>query len=186
MHFSFRLAAAVVSTAALTCVAPAHAGVVFTFAKSFGAPTIPLNGSTTLEFQVQRLVGSPVTGLEFLDPLPAGLVVSTPNGLAQTCGGTVNAVPGSSSVALTGGALAGGATCSVQVSVTGTTPGVKNNVTSGLNSSGGSAPAATASLTVLAASAASVPTLSEWALLLLTSLVAGSAIVKSRRRANKS
>lgn len=110
--------------------------------------------------------------------------MSTPNGLVGACGAgsTVTASAGSASVALGGGELAAGVTCNFQVNVTGTTPGLKSNVTSILNSSGGSAPAATASLTVLAGTTASVPTLSEWALLLLTSLVAGSALLKFRRR----
>ena len=185
MHFSSRHIAAVCAVAALTCGASAHAGVVFTFSKSFGAPTIPLNGSTTLAFEITRpLGGGNATGITFTDPLPSGLVVSTPNGLVGACGAgsTVTAAAGSASVALGGGELAAGVTCNFQVNVTGTTPGLKSNVTSILNSSAGSAPAASASLTVLAGTTASVPTLSEWALLLLTSLVAGSALLKFRRR----
>lgn len=185
MHLSSRHIAAVCAVAALTCGASAHAGGSFTFSKSFGAPTIPLNGSTTLAFQISRdAFSGPETGIQFTDTLPAGLIVSTPNGLTGACGAgsTVTAAAGGGSVALAGGQLAAGATCNFQVSVTGTTPGLKSNVTSILNSSVGSAPAATASLTVLAGTTASVPTLSEWALLLLTSLVAGSALLKFRRR----
>lgn len=185
MHLSSRHIAAVCAVAALTCGASAHAGVVFTFSKSFGAPTIPLNGSTTLAFQINRDAGSgAATGIQFTDPLPTGLVVSTPNGLTGDCGAgsTVTAAAGGGSVALAGGQLAAGATCNFQVSVTGTTPGTKSNVTGMLSSNNGAAAAASASLTVLSAAATSVPTLSEWALLLLTSLVAGSALLKFRRR----
>ncbi len=186
MYFSSRFGLAFLAAAALTCGASAHAGVVFQFSKSFGAPTIPLNGSTTLAFEITRpLGGGNATGIAFTDPLPSGLVVSSPNGLVGACGAgsTVTAAAGSASVALGGGELLAGATCNFQVNVTGTTPGLKSNVTSTLNSGvGGSAAAATASLTVLAGTTASVPTLSEWALLLLTSLVAGSALLKFRRR----
>lgn len=58
MHLSSRHIAAVCAVAALTCGASAHAGVVFTFSKSFGAPTIPLNGSTTLAFEITRPLGA--------------------------------------------------------------------------------------------------------------------------------
>ena len=60
-----------------------------------------------------------LTGVGFTDPLPAGLVVATPNGLTGTCGGTVTAVAGAGSVALVNGALAAGGSCTITLNVTG-------------------------------------------------------------------
>lgn len=161
----------------------AHAGAVFTFSKAFGAPSVSVGSSTSLAFTIDRL-GPPANGITFTDNLPAGLVVSTPNGLAGDCGGgsVVTAVPGSTAVALADGVLAAGASCTFSVQVNATAPGVKNNVTTILNSSSGSAPAANATLNVLAASATSVPTLSEWGLIALLLAMAASAFNAVRRK----
>src|SRR3982751_5892023 len=50
-------------------------------AKSFGADSVPLGGSTTLTFGLQNPNLSFLTGVGFTDNLPAGLVVATPPGL---------------------------------------------------------------------------------------------------------
>lgn len=161
----------------------AQAGVVFTFSKAFGTPSVSVGGATSLAFTINRF-GSPANNITFTDNLPAGVVVSTPNGLVGDCGvgSVVTAVPGSSSVALTAGTLLAGGSCTFSVQVTGTAPGVKNNVTTGLNSSSGSAPAANATLNVLAASTTSVPTLSEWGLMALLLAMAASAFNAVRRK----
>ncbi len=126
-----------------------------TIAKSFGAPSIPLNGSTALSFTITNPnpAATALTGIGFTDTLPAGLVVSTPNGLTGTCGGgTITAAAGSGSVSLTGATLAGGANCTFSVNVTGTTSGAKNNVTGAVTSvEGGNGNTASASVSVGAA-----------------------------------
>src|SRR5207244_12856447 len=99
-----------------------------TASESFGASTIPLNGSTTLTFTITNPNASTsLTGLSFTDNLPAGLVVSTPNGFTLVSGslggGTVTATAGSGTVSLSGGSLAAGASVSFPVNVTGTPPG---------------------------------------------------------------
>jgi hypothetical protein len=101
-------------------------------AKGFGVPSISLNGSTRLGFVIHNLnTTSALSGVEFVDPLPAGLVVATPNGLTGKCGGgTIRAVPGGGKVSLTGATLAANSSCSFSVKVIGTTAGAKNNVTS--------------------------------------------------------
>src|SRR5262249_62101164 len=90
------------SNASITVVAPAS------IQKSFGAAQIPLNGSTSLSFTITNpnlTVG--LTGVAFTDTLPAGLVVSTPNGLTGTCGGgTITATAGSNSIILTARTIA--------------------------------------------------------------------------------
>lgn len=142
---------------------------VLTFTKSFGASSIALNGSTSLTFNLSlgNTGGGGGTGaFGFTDTLPAGLVVSTPNGLsAVTCSGgsttgTVTASPGMGSITLAGMNIAMLGSCSFSVNVTGTTEGVKNNsvtTTAGYytNTPGGglATVTATANLTVAAAAA---------------------------------
>ena len=137
------------ATATLTVVAPPPASIT----KAFGAAAMALNGSASLTFTIDS--GAVVqTGLAFTDTLPAGLVVATPNGLTNSCNGTVTAVAGSNSISLTGGnttSFGGGIfNCTVRVNVTGTTAGVKNNVTGNVSSTeGGTGNTATASVNVV-------------------------------------
>jgi len=120
--------------------------------KVFGAGTIPLGGTTSLTFTLANPNAAvPLAGVAFTDSLPAGLVVATPNGATKTCNGTAAALPGGSSVTLSGATLAGGASCTMTVGVTGTTPGVKNNSVqaSSINSgNGGIGNTSNATLTV--------------------------------------
>ena len=123
-----------------------------TIAKAFGAASIVVNGTTTLTFTLGNPnPGAALSGVGFTDPLPTGLVVATPNGLTNTCGGTVTAVAGTGSVALAAGGLAAGGSCVITVNVVGTTPGAKNNITSVVTSTeGGTGGTASASLAVIA------------------------------------
>ncbi len=135
------------SSASITVIAAA------TIAKSFGAASIPLNGSTSLSFTINNAnTTTALTGVGFTDALPAGLVVSTPNGLTGSCGGgTITAVAGSGSVSLTGASLAASASCTFSINVTGTSAGNKTNTTGAITSNeGGTGGTATASINVVA------------------------------------
>jgi hypothetical protein len=117
--------------------------------KTFGASTIPLNGSTSLSFTITNPNAAvSLSGVAFMDTLPAGMVVATPNGLSTTCGPTT-AVAGSGSVSLSAGSLAGGASCTISLNVTGTTSGTKNNSVTVTSTEGGTGNTSNASLTVL-------------------------------------
>ncbi len=134
------------SLASITVVSPPTIG------KLFGAATIPLNGSTSLTFDLANPNPSPaLTGVAFSDSLPAGLVVSTPNGLTGSCGGgTITAAAGSGSVTLSGASLPAGTGCTFGVNVTATTAGSKVNTTDNVTSSeGGAGLTATATLNVM-------------------------------------
>jgi hypothetical protein len=133
------------ATASLTVDAPP------TIAEAFGAPSIPLNGSTSLSFTITNPnASSPLNGIAFTDTLPSGLVVSTPNGLTNSCGGTTTATAASSSVSLSGATLGSGKACTFSVKVTGNSAGVKNDSVQVSSTNNGTGNTATASLTVVA------------------------------------
>jgi uncharacterized repeat protein (TIGR01451 family)/fimbrial isopeptide formation D2 family protein len=121
--------------------------------KAFGAASIPLNGSTSLSFTIQNNnTGTPLTGVGFSDTLPAGLVVSTPNGLTGTCGGgTITATQGTGVVSLSGASIASSSSCTFSINVTGIVAGLQNNTTGQVTSiEGGTGGTASASLNVAA------------------------------------
>ncbi len=133
------------NTATVTVVAPPAIG------KSFGASTLPVGESTTLTFSLSNPnTGTTLHAVGFNDPLPSGLVVSTPNGLTGSCGGgTISAVAGSNSVSLSGATLntTTTASCTFSVNVTAIAAGTQNNVTSAVVSTeGGTGLTASASL----------------------------------------
>jgi hypothetical protein len=102
--------------------------------KAFGAVSIPPSGSTSLAFTLtnpNHVVA--LTGLQFSDTLPAGLTVSTPNGIAGNCGGgSIGAPAGTNLITLNGAVLAAQASCTFSVNVTsdGTMLGYVTNTTS--------------------------------------------------------
>ena len=122
-------------------------------AASFTPGTVPQNGTSTLTFTITNPAANTVaaTGVAFTDTLPAGLVVATPNGLANTCGGTATAVAGSGSVSLSGGTIATGSSCTLSVAVTTSTPGTFMNTSGAVTSTnGGAGNTGTATLLVAA------------------------------------
>lgn len=98
-----------------------------TFTKSFDPSTTSPNAPVTLRFTIINNSGIQLTGLNFADSLPAGLVVATPLNITNTCGGPVAVTPGGASIALNGGTLAANATCAVTVQVVAGTPGTYVN-----------------------------------------------------------
>jgi len=98
---------------------------------AFGAASVALNGTTTLVFTITNPnVAVGLTGVAFVDNLPAGLVVGPVPGVVDACtDGTVTAVAGASSISYFGGTLLAGASCTITVTVQGTVLGVKKNTT---------------------------------------------------------
>ncbi|MBF9130660.1 DUF3494 domain-containing protein [Plantactinospora sp. S1510] len=132
-----------------------------TISKAFGDAVIEADGTTSLSFTIANPnTGTALTGVEFADALPAGLVVATPNGVSGSCGGgTITATAGGGNISLAGAALPAGGSCTFSVNVTGTTSGTKVNTSGPVDSdqSGPGTPAA-ASITVRVAAA---PTISK-------------------------
>ncbi|MBM0278080.1 DUF7933 domain-containing protein, partial [Micromonospora tarensis] len=125
-----------------------------TIAKAFRDATIPLDGTTALQFTLTNPnTDTTLTGVSFVDNLPAGLVVATPNAAETDCAsGAIAATAGSSSISLFGATLPANASCTVSVNVTGTTTGTKVNTTATVTSvQSGPGTSASASVTVGAA-----------------------------------
>jgi uncharacterized repeat protein (TIGR01451 family) len=123
-----------------------------TLAKAFGAASIAIGQTTSLTFSINNPnAGTTLTNISFNDNLPGGLLVATPNGLANSCGGNVTAGAGISSLTVDSVTLAPGASCAWSINVIANSAGIKNNVTSATSSSesGNGGTAATASISVL-------------------------------------
>ena len=130
----------------------------------------------------------------FTDNLPNGLVIAgTPN-IASTCGGVgvPTAIPGGSAVTLPagrtipGGSVASPGSCTLTVDVTALVAGTYLNTmpVGALQTSGGNSTVSSAAsiLIVAAATTTAIPTLSEWAIIALTLLLAWAALAVMRRR----
>jgi uncharacterized repeat protein (TIGR01451 family) len=98
-----------------------------TFTKSFSPSTTSVGVPVTLSFTITNNSGIQLTGLNFADNLPAGLLVANPSNLTNTCGGTPNAPPGGALITLSGGTLAANATCIVTVQVVAASVGTYTN-----------------------------------------------------------
>lgn len=133
------------SSASLTVDSPPS------LAQAFGAPTVPLNGTTSLTLTITNPnSASALSGIAFTDTLPSGLAVASSPHVSNACGGTATATAGAGTVSLSGGALAAGAQCVVEVDIAGTTSGVKTNSVQGTSTEGGTGNTANASITVVA------------------------------------
>jgi hypothetical protein len=129
-------------------------------ASAFTPSTIGVGDTSALSFTITNPNASQtLNGIAFTDTLPAGLVVDNPNGVSAKCGSSavLSADPGSSTITLTGGKLAGGANCTVSAAVTSNGPGVLHNSTGSVSSTeGGSGTGDTQTLTVVAPPTVSV------------------------------
>ena len=106
-----------------------------TLVKAFGAASIAIGQTTSLTFTINNPnAGTTLTNVSFCDGLPGGLVVATPNGLVNTCAGTMNAAAGATFLSMDSVTLAPGASCTWNVNVIATSAGTKDNVTSAISS----------------------------------------------------
>lgn len=128
-----------------------------TLAKNISPATIVPGGTATLTILLGNPNASPLTlTAAFTDPMPAG--VTTTSGNSGTCAGaTVTATQ----ITLAAGATVPSGGCTIVVTITSSTPGTVTNVTGALQTSGGTAPPASAPLTVTATSGPIPPTLAK-------------------------
>jgi hypothetical protein len=144
---------------------------------AFGVPSLVMGGTTTLTFSLTNPNPSTtLTGIAFIDVLN-GVVVGTPNGLADGCdAGVISANSGSNTVSLSGATLGPGESCVFAVNVTAIAQGPLTNSTGVVTSiEGGAGTAALAGVMVTAEPAEIIPTLQGWGLLLLATLLMLSA-----------
>ena len=152
---AFGVATLLAASGVLVAVVRSAAGAPVlppSISKSFQSALIPLNGTTTLRFTIvnPNPPGTNLSDVGFSDPLPAGLVVATPNGLNGLCAmGTVTATPGSTNVSMAG-ALVGSGQCGFVVNVVGIAAGTQNNTTSAVTSDQGTGNSASATVDVVA------------------------------------
>ncbi len=85
---------------------------------SFSPTLVKPNTASTLTFSITN--GNTVAmDANFIDSLPSGLHVATPNGLSNGCGGTVTATAGTTSIGFTNASVPAG-TCTIMVNVVAT------------------------------------------------------------------
>ncbi len=138
-------------TGATSNTATLSVALAASITKSFNPTQIPQGGVSTLTLNITNPnTNVPFTGVAFTDSLPAGLVVAATPNLSNTCGGTATATAGSGTVSLSGGTLASSASCSVSVSVQGTTAGVLTNSVTVSSNEGGTGNTSQANITVVA------------------------------------
>jgi uncharacterized repeat protein (TIGR01451 family) len=122
-----------------------------TISKSFTSPIIK-GATSTLSFTLNNNAAgnTALTAVAFNDVLPSRLSIADSS--TSQCGGTLTTTALTRTIALTGGTLSAGGSCTFTVTVTGTTEGQYDNVTGYVSSgeSGTSTNYATASLTVIA------------------------------------
>ncbi|MFN8375371.1 MAG: DUF11 domain-containing protein [Anaerolineae bacterium] len=90
--------------------------------KLFAQNPIQVGGTSTLTFTITNPnQNNAISSVAFTDtfPLaPGSMVVASPPGSTNTCGGTFAPVAGAGSVSLSGGTIAAGASCTLSVNVT--------------------------------------------------------------------
>ncbi|MCB1627929.1 MAG: DUF11 domain-containing protein, partial [Xanthomonadales bacterium] len=117
--------------------------------KAFAPTQIFVGQTSTVTLSIdnsssQQAVG----GLAITDTLPAGLLLASPPATSNSCGGSLQALAGGSSVMLSGGTVAAGSSCAVSFDVVAGSSGSLLNTTSVLTTDAGSVPPASASLQV--------------------------------------
>ena len=97
--------------------------------KSFSPATIDYNGISTLTITLTNSNDFAATlQADFVDNLPASVIVATPANASTTCTGTLTAAAGSSSVTLSSGAtIPANSSCVINVDVTSASAGTHTN-----------------------------------------------------------
>ncbi len=125
-----------------------------TFSKVFTPSTIGPGSSSTATFTIDNTGGgTTVSGLAFIDNLPADVTIADPANASTDCDlgvtGTLYAPNGGSTVILNDAQVGAGEVCTVTVNVTSSTPGAHTNPAVTLSSSTGSSMSLPIDLTVV-------------------------------------
>lgn len=115
------------------------------FSADVVAPDTPVALLLIVDNSFNPLAASDVS---FSNQLPAGMVVSTPSNVSNSCGGTLSVAEGGSSIGLVSGLVELGDFCEIGLNVEMALTGLYNNVTGELTSSLGNSGVASASVLV--------------------------------------
>lgn len=121
-----------------------------TFSMAINPSSTSDNDSAQITYTIGNVLNSTATtALDFAHNFSPNLIVhSSPNASTTCTGGTLTAVTGSSSISYTGGSVAAGASCTVQLLVSSEQAGTYNETTGDLTSSKGNSGTASGTLTV--------------------------------------
>ncbi|HEY3052250.1 MAG TPA: Ig-like domain-containing protein [Thermoanaerobaculia bacterium] len=152
-------------------------------AKTFDPTTIVVGGISRLTITLGNPNTQAITGAAFVDSYPANLVNASAPNVVSTCGGTVTAVAGSSSLTLTGGVIPASSSCSVSVLVTASANGTMTNVlpAGAVTSANALATNTQATATLTVSPATAIPAASMTMLMLLGVALATAASLILRR-----
>ncbi len=133
------------------CAVPPITPIPPTVGKAFSPATINAGGNSNLTITLSNADTSNATlSAPLTDTLPSGVVVAS-GGQSNTCGGTLTAVVGGSTVTLTGASIPANGSCTVSVPVTAASGGnYINSIAAGAlqTNNGNNAAPAIATLTV--------------------------------------
>ena len=118
------------------------------FTQSFVPSEIGPGSVATLQYSINNPNISPITGLSFINNLPAGVNLATPALVHNDCGGTYSAPDGGNTFELTDGEVGSGLECTITVGVTSSIVASHTNSSVTLNYDNGSVTLTDATLTV--------------------------------------
>jgi len=178
------------AVATLTVVPPGSANTP-TLGKAFSPATINAGGVSTLTITLTNPNAAVATlTASLIDTLPSGVVIAPTPNVSTTCGGVGApvAVAGGSTVTLPAGrSIPANGSCTLTVDVTAAIGGSYTDTLLAnalMTSNGNNAGPAVATLTVIPPlAAASIPTLSEWAMIMLAGLLVLFGVAGIRRHA---
>ena len=156
-----------------------------TITKNFNPSTVVINNNSDATITVTNPNAFSIFNVQFSDTMPAGVNLITQVGgtcsTPATGGGMFSINPGTETFSSTSSVLAAGQSCTIIVRVQGIALGAHVNTTSQVTATatpnGGPA---SATLTVIPASFAAVPTLSVWMLVMLAAGLAAMSAMKLR------
>ena len=178
------------ASATLAVVVPG--AVPPTVAKAFTPGSITAGAVSTLTITLNNANATIATlNAALVDTLPAQVLIAAVPNASTTCGGAGApvAVAGGSTVTLPAGrTIPANGSCTLSVNVTSAVVGAYiNTIPIGalVTSNGNNAVAANATLTVTALAAIPIPTMSEWAMIMLAGMMAIAGFAALRRREDK-
>ena len=105
------------------------------FEKAFDPSTVNVGGTSTLTFTIANINNEPLTGLNFTDTYPSGMVNTDSLNVGGTCGAIAHdATAGGSTFNLTSATIGADTSCTVTVDVAASSAGSKTNTAENIGS----------------------------------------------------